>query len=186
MEEISLDWWLAMKPEGSSACSTCGTSSCAPRAGTMKLPSDFRDLLEEFARERVEHVILGGYAFGFHVQPRATKDLDLLIEGSAENRAPPALLASYGAPPNVVEATRALEEDEVVYFGQSPLRVDILRSIDGVEPALVFANAISAVWDGTPVRVAASTTSSPTSEQPGDRKMTRTWFGSNGYEKRSR
>lgn len=52
----------------------------------MKLPPDFRDLLVEFARERVEHVILGGYAFAYHAEPRATKDLDLLIEGSAENR----------------------------------------------------------------------------------------------------
>jgi hypothetical protein len=29
---------------------------------TMKLPPDFRDLLEEFAREGVEHVLIGGYA----------------------------------------------------------------------------------------------------------------------------
>ena len=26
----------------------------------MKLPPDFRDLLEEFAREGVEHVVIGG------------------------------------------------------------------------------------------------------------------------------
>jgi len=28
----------------------------------MKLPNDFRELLEEFAREGVEHVVIGGYA----------------------------------------------------------------------------------------------------------------------------
>jgi hypothetical protein len=48
----------------------------------MNLPPDFKELLEEFAREGVEHVVIGGYAFAFHVEPRATKDLDLLIEGS--------------------------------------------------------------------------------------------------------
>jgi hypothetical protein len=32
----------------------------------MKLPPDFRDLLEEFAREDVEYVVIGGYAYGFH------------------------------------------------------------------------------------------------------------------------
>lgn len=47
----------------------------------MKLPPD---LLVEFARERVEHAILGGHAFAFHAEPRATKELDLLIGGSAE------------------------------------------------------------------------------------------------------
>jgi hypothetical protein len=52
----------------------------------MNLPADFRDLLEEFAREGVEHVVIGGYAYGFHVQPRATKDLDLLLAGSPPSR----------------------------------------------------------------------------------------------------
>jgi hypothetical protein len=28
----------------------------------MNLPPDFRELLEEFAREGVEHVVIGGYA----------------------------------------------------------------------------------------------------------------------------
>ena len=53
----------------------------------MNLPHDFKEMLEEFAREGVEHVVIGGYAFAFHVEPRATKDVDLLIEGSDENRA---------------------------------------------------------------------------------------------------
>jgi hypothetical protein len=52
----------------------------------MNLPPDFKELLAKFAREGVEHVVIGGYAFAFHVEPRATKDLDLLIEGSEENR----------------------------------------------------------------------------------------------------
>src|SRR6185369_15843802 len=44
------------------ASSTCGMSRCACRTASMKLPSDFRELLEEFVREGVEHVVIGGYA----------------------------------------------------------------------------------------------------------------------------
>ncbi len=122
----------------------------------MKLPQDFKDLLEEFARERVEHVVIGGYAFAFHVEPRATKDLDILLEGSKENleRAAGAL-ARYGAPPVVVEGVRNLAETEVVYLGQPPLRIDLLRTIDGVLPAQVLGNAVATTWDGTPVRIIA-------------------------------
>jgi len=122
----------------------------------MKLPQDFKDLLEEFAREEVDCVVIGGYAFAFHVEPRATKDLDIFLEGSAENleRAARAL-ARYGAPPVVVEGTRNLAETEVVYLGQPPLRVDLLRAIDGVVPAQVLKNAILADWEGTPVRIIA-------------------------------
>jgi hypothetical protein len=56
----------------------------------MKLPDDFRELLEEFDRDGVEHVVIGGYAFAYHAEPRATKDLGILLNGSQENleRAP--------------------------------------------------------------------------------------------------
>lgn len=39
----------------------------------MKLPPDFRDLLEEFASAGVEFLVIGGYALAFHARPRATK-----------------------------------------------------------------------------------------------------------------
>jgi len=101
----------------------------------MNLPHDFRELLEEFDREGVEAVVIGGYAFAFHAQPRATKDLDLLLEGSAANleRAARAL-ARYGAPASVVIATRGLGETEVAYLGQPPLQ---------------------ATWEGVRIRVIA-------------------------------
>ena len=122
----------------------------------MKLPSDFRELLEEFAREGVEHVVIGGYAFAYHVEPRATKDLDVFLEGSEENRERAArALARYGAPQNVVEATRNLAESEIVYLGRPPLRIDLLRAIDGVAAADVLRNALPAMWDGTPIRIIA-------------------------------
>jgi hypothetical protein len=96
------------------------------------------------------------YAFAFHVEPRATKDLDLLLEGSEENRERAArALARYGAPPNVVEAMRTLAESEVVYLGRPPLRIDLLRAIDGVSTGEVLRNAVPARWDGTLERVRA-------------------------------
>jgi hypothetical protein len=122
----------------------------------MKLPNDLKELLEEFAREGVEHVVIGGYAFAYHAEPRATKDLDILLEGSDENRERAArALAHYGAPQNVVDATRTLAEAEVVYLGRPPLRIDLLRAIDGVHAADVFRNAIAATWEGTQIRVIA-------------------------------
>lgn len=49
----------------------------------MDLHPDFNDLLVEFARCEVRFVLLGGYAVGIHSKPRATKDLDLLVQGLA-------------------------------------------------------------------------------------------------------
>lgn len=118
------------------------------------LPPDFRDLLEEFARAGVNTVIIGGYAVAFHGRPRATKDLDLLLEGSEDNLArAAAALQAFGAPPHVVEAARTMKPDEIVYLGQPPLRVDLLRTIDGVAAERLFANAVVTRLDGVEVRV---------------------------------
>ena len=53
----------------------------------MDLPPDFRDLLEAFARDGVEAVLVGGYAVAFHARPRATKDIDLVLAGDGDNLA---------------------------------------------------------------------------------------------------
>ncbi len=122
----------------------------------MELPLDFKDLLEEFARDGVEFVLVGGWAVAFHGRPRTTKDIDLVLEGSPENleRASRAL-ARFGAPANVAAAAKTMTEDEIVYLGQPPLRIDLLRSIDGIEPQALFAEAVEALVDGVRFRVIA-------------------------------
>ncbi len=60
---------------------------------------DFKDLLSALNAHRVRYLVVGGYAVSFHAQPRATRDLDLLISTDAENgRAVYAALAAFGAP----------------------------------------------------------------------------------------
>jgi hypothetical protein len=41
---------------------------------------DFKELLSIFNAQKVKYLIVGGYAVSFHAQPRATKDIDLLIK----------------------------------------------------------------------------------------------------------
>ena len=120
----------------------------------MDLPSDFKDLLAEFESGKVEFLLFGGYAVAFHGRPRATKDIDLVLEGSADNlkRAADAL-ARFGAPSNVVQAVACMADSDVVFLGQPPLRVDFLRSIDGVPSVVLFRDAVRATLDGVGVRV---------------------------------
>jgi predicted nucleotidyltransferase len=122
----------------------------------MDLPPDFNDLLVAFASERVECLIVGGYAVAFHARPRATKDLDILLAGDAANldRAARAL-ELFGAPATVVTAVRSLKPTEIAYLGQPPLRIDLLREIDGVDTPGVFARAQAASWGGVAVKIIA-------------------------------
>ena len=120
----------------------------------MDLPRDFRELLAEFARYGVEAVLVGGYAVAFHGRPRATKDVDLVLDGSPANlgRASEAL-DSFGAPSVVVDAVRIMAPTDVVYLGQPPLRIDLLRVVDGVDPESLAARAVTTEIDGVPLRV---------------------------------
>jgi hypothetical protein len=38
-----------------------------------------------FNAQKVKYLVVGGYAVSFHAQPRATRDIDLLIKPDADN-----------------------------------------------------------------------------------------------------
>ena len=50
----------------------------------MPLNPDFRDLFVALNAEGVRYLLVGGYAYSFHVAPRFTRDLDVWVEASAE------------------------------------------------------------------------------------------------------
>jgi hypothetical protein len=58
-----------------------------PLSGEFRLmmPKDLKELLHAFNDHAVKYLIVGGYAFGVHAEPRATKDLDLFIRPDEEN-----------------------------------------------------------------------------------------------------
>ncbi len=122
----------------------------------MDLPRDLIDLLAAFADAKVDLVIAGGHAVAFHAVPRATKALDILLASTPGNldRAADAL-DRFGAPRNVVEATRGMGEDDIVYLGQPPQRTDLLRRIDGISTEDVYAHAIATSFGGVGVKIIA-------------------------------
>jgi hypothetical protein len=99
----------------------------------MDLAPDFRDLLSALADTNAEYLIVGGWAVSYHAEPRFTKGLDLFIGPSdAKLQAVVAALAKFGAPPAIVDALRTLGPDEFLFLGAAPVRVDILRRVDGI------------------------------------------------------
>ena len=51
----------------------------------LLLNPDFKDILFAFTEEKVEFLVVGGYAMAFHGYVRATGDIDLWIRSSEEN-----------------------------------------------------------------------------------------------------
>ena len=122
----------------------------------MDLHPDFRDLLAEFDRAEVRFALLGGYAVAYYGRPRATKDLDLLVSGEGDNPGRVAqALDAFGAPPNVVVAAREQSDTEVVFLGAPPVRIDILRTVDGVDTEAALSRAVAVDVGGLRIFVVA-------------------------------
>jgi hypothetical protein len=96
------------------------------------LPKDLKDLLLAFNEQHVRYLIVGGYAFGVHAEPRATKDLDIFICPDADNsEAVFRALAQYGAPLQGL-SPQDFTDGSTFQIGQPPSRIDLLQQIDGI------------------------------------------------------
>lgn len=102
----------------------------------VELPTDFADLLVELLDADVRFMLVGGYAVAHHGHPRATKDIDIWVCPDSENadrviRA----LQSFGAPLASLGVTRDdfLTPGQTVQIGVTPLRIDLLTEIAGVD-----------------------------------------------------
>ena len=109
----------------------------------IELSDDYRDILVELHNAGARFVVLGGHAVAFHGHPRATKDLDVLVEANAENaKRVYTALAAFGAPLSAFEVS--VEDfasyDGVLQLGVPPRRIDIINRADGI----TFAEAIAA------------------------------------------
>jgi len=118
------------------------------------LPLDFVDLLAAFGNAEVRYLIIGGYAVGYHDRPRTTKDLDILLDPAPDNirRACRALL-EFGAHVDIAAHLEAAVDDEVVWMGHPPVRVDFLKDAPGVDFAEAWGRRVAGVWNGVPVNV---------------------------------
>ena len=63
------------------------------------MPEDLKEFLRAFNDHAVRYLIVGGYAFGVHAEPCATKDLDVFIATDmANSNAVYRAVAAHGAP----------------------------------------------------------------------------------------
>jgi hypothetical protein len=109
---------------------------------------DFKELLSAFNAHNVKYLVVGGYAVSFHAQPRATKDLDLLVKPDAENaKALFAALTQFGAPLDGFSPSDFAQPESFFRMGREPLAVDILPEIPGIDFDAAWARRVEGVVD---------------------------------------
>jgi len=113
----------------------------------MKVEKDYRDFLKSLNAEKVRYLIVGGYAYSYHAEPRYTKDIDILVEATEESgaRVIAAIANLWGAMPEL-KASDFLRRDMMIQLGVAPVRIDIITACSGIEFQSAWKNRIRAKY----------------------------------------
>jgi hypothetical protein len=98
-----------------------------------RLNQDFLEFIGLLEGERVEYLIVGGYAVGVHGFPRYTGDIDFFVAVHPSNAARLVqVFKRFGFGELGLKDTDFLEEDFVIEIGREPRKIQVLTGIDGV------------------------------------------------------
>jgi hypothetical protein len=121
---------------------------------TIQLPPDFREFLKFLDSEKVEYLLVGGYAVGYYGHPRTTGDMDIWIAANPQNAAAVVrALRKFGFRAESLSPDLFVREKSVVRMGFPPLRIDVVTTIAGVDFATCYARRKIDVIDDAPVCV---------------------------------
>jgi len=124
---------------------------------TIQFPTELKEFLELLNEHRVEYMLIGGYAVGYHGFPRATADMDIWIATNEANAGKIiAALEAFGFAGTGMTPELFLGPDKITQMGNPPLRIEILTTISGLEFAEAYAKRIVDVVDGVPVSFISS------------------------------
>jgi len=114
----------------------------------IEFPRDFKEFLQLLNLKKIEYLVIGGYAVGYHGYPRATGDLDIWIAINEQTAMKMVeVLKDFGFNPPELQKELFLKEQKVIRMGVPPMRLEILTSIDGVDFKNCFYNRIITDFD---------------------------------------
>src|SRR5262249_52877466 len=114
----------------------CGRSNFfeGPSMAIQALARDFKEFLKLLNSNRVEYLLIGGYAVGIYGHIRATNDLDIWVNISSDNATRiDRALREFGFADSGLTSDLFLARHNVVRMGVPPIRIEVLTSISGVE-----------------------------------------------------
>ena len=91
---------------------------------------DYEELIAVLNKHRVEYVIIGAYAVGYHGYIRATTDMDIVVNPSPVNAVKVAASLEDFAGIEVDPAQ--IKEKTLIEIGREPNSVDIITTMTGV------------------------------------------------------
>lgn len=98
------------------------------------LNPDFLEFIAFLEEEKVDYLVVGGYAVGLHGFPRYTGDIDFFVAVNEENSLKILrVFERFGFGDIGIVREDFLKHDHVVEIGREPRKIQVLTGIDGVE-----------------------------------------------------
>lgn len=117
-------------------------------------PSDFKEFLKLLNDARVEYLLIGGHAVGYHGYPRTTADMDVWVAISAENASKLVdVFHHFGMQDVKLTPELFLQRGKIIRMGVPPMRIEVLTEIDGVSFAECYAAREVVTLDGQTVNL---------------------------------
>ena len=130
----------------------------------MDLPHDWNEFFRLFNSSRVRYLVVGAHALAANGRPRATADLDILVEPTLKKaRAVCAALAAFGFRTLAKEVEAFATPDRMATLGNPPLRIDVMTSISGVSFACARVRPFPKLESSEPSGMSRTTASDLTS-----------------------
>ncbi len=115
----------------------------------MKKNQEFKEFIRLLHVHKVKYLIVGGYAYAIHAEPRFTKDLDIFVKPENDNAQKIMLvLKDFGFGTIGLKAEDFEKPNQVVQLGYPPLRIDLLTGVSGVDFAKAWKNKVEGRYDG--------------------------------------
>jgi hypothetical protein len=113
------------------------------------------DVFASFQKHKVSYLVIGGIAAVLHGVPRATFDLDILIEASPDNarRLLDALVEANFATATMITADELLAHEITIF--KDRVRIDVQTSTPGIKFQDAWLNKVSMSYQGQEFYVAA-------------------------------
>ena len=121
---------------------------------TIHLPKDFKEFLRLLNANKVEYLLIGGYAVGYHGYPRATADMDIWISINEENASKIVeVLKTFGFSDPGINTDAFLKPDQIIRMGLPPIRIEVVTTISGVSFDECYSERVEDEIDGIKVNL---------------------------------
>jgi hypothetical protein len=114
---------------------------------------DYEEFIAVLNAHGVRYLLVGAHAVAFHARPRATKDLDVLIDPTPANarRVLSALREFFGGVELGYSEEDVTDPRWIIQLGVAPVRIDLMSEIPGSRSFdAAWRNRVDASFGGVP------------------------------------